>query len=974
MEHTNLLGRDWIREFGVDLNRLFVGTISEAKDSLASLLSQFPELFEARLGKCSKTKVHLYFKEEAQPKFFKPRPIPFATRQAVEADLKRQVANGVLRPVEVSEWATPIVVVPKPNGAVRVCGDFSVTVNPQLSVAQYPLPRPEELLATLNGGQRFSKLDLSEAYLQMKLDEEATKVLVINTHKGLFQFTRMPFGIASAPAVFQRTMEQVIAGIPSVACYLDDIIVTGWTDAEHLDNLRSVLSRLRDFGFTLKREKCAFVQPEVEYLGHVVSASGFRPSPKKVSAVLNMPPPTNVSQLRSFLGMVQHYGKYLKSLSDVISPLNDLLKKEASWEWTGSCVEAFENVKEMLVSADTLTHFDPAKPIFLAADASSTGLGAVIYHKIDGKERSIARASKTLTDAERNYAQIEREALAIIFGVRKFHQYLWGRKFTLYTDHKPLTMIFGSKKGVPVTSASRMQRWALILMNYTFDIEYVPTAKFGNADGLSRLPEGPDKLFDTDMEKGVFDVFLTEVNAVLDHTVSILPITVEDIAEATRQSTLLARVAEAVSEGWPTNVDADVKPYHVRRTELTLHKGCLLWGLRTVIPPKFRNSLLSILHEGHVGQTKMKMLARSYLWWPGLDRDIEEQVKSCGPCAAVAAQEVPVPLHQWEPAEKPWARLHADFADLDGKRYLIVIDAFSKWPEIAHLTNTTAAHTSTSFSEMFLRNGLPEVLVTDNGPPFTSKDFSRFLQANGIKHILTPPYHPQSNGLAENFVRTFKTALRRSTEEGRKDTVRDFLFKNRVTPHVTTGRPPCGMLNGRHYRHTLDLICPGQPFVSAKVRASRDRQRTNFNRKTRDRSFQINQKVWMLDPCKKAHWRIGVIVAKQGSVIYVVQDEHQLRHRVHKDHIKGRNSVESWKDQAISIGVSRLRERFPPPLPFPEAPASWAPENENHPRDDGAIGIGIDRRPPPHITGSGDNAVRRYPTRTRKSPERYGYS
>ncbi|XP_064462083.1 uncharacterized protein K02A2.6-like [Ornithodoros turicata] len=227
------------------------------------------------LGRCTKTLVHLHLENDAQPKFFKPRPNPFAAREAVQADLQRQVKNGVLEPVEVSEWATPIVVVPKPNGAVRVCGDFSVTVNPQIEIAQYPLPRTEELLAVLSGGQKFTKLDLSEAYLQMELDDEAKRILVVKTHKGLYRFNRLPFGIASAPAVFPRTMEQVM---PSVACYLDDIIVTGKNGTEHLKNLEQVLEPLRQFGFTLKKEKCAFMQHQVEYLGHGVTAEGFRPS------------------------------------------------------------------------------------------------------------------------------------------------------------------------------------------------------------------------------------------------------------------------------------------------------------------------------------------------------------------------------------------------------------------------------------------------------------------------------------------------------------------------------------------------------------------------------------------------------------------------------------------------------------------------------------------------------------------------
>lgn len=338
--HNNLLGREWIEKLGVDLNQLFVGAVVGVPPSLTNTLEAHKELFKKGLGRCQKIKAHIQLKDGASPKFFKPRPIPFALRSLVEEDLERQCRNGVLTPIEYSDWATPIVVVPKPNGAVRICGDFSVSVNPQLDVTQYPLPRPEELFAKLNGGQKFSKLDLSEAYLQMELDEEAKKVLAINTHKGLFQFNRMPFGIASAPAIFQRTMEQVTAGIDHVACYLDDIIVTGGNDEEHVKNLETVFRRLKEYGFLLKKEKCAFLQDKVEYLGQVVSAKGFYPSPKKVSAVLNMPEPTNVSELRAFLGMVQHYSKFLPGLADLSSPLNKLLRKNTTWCWSEECVDA----------------------------------------------------------------------------------------------------------------------------------------------------------------------------------------------------------------------------------------------------------------------------------------------------------------------------------------------------------------------------------------------------------------------------------------------------------------------------------------------------------------------------------------------------------------------------------------------------------------------------------------------------------
>jgi hypothetical protein len=347
----------------------------------------------------------------------------------------------------------------KPSGAVRICGDFKVTVNPQIKVDQYPLPRPEELFASLNGGQQFTKLDFSEAYLQVELDEEAQKYLVINTHKGLYRYKRLPFGVSSAPAIFQQVMDQVVQGLKGVACYLYDPVITGRTREEHLQHLEVVLKRIKDYGFRIRKEKCTFLQDSVEYLGHIIDNMGIRPSPKKVEAILQAPAPKDQSQLRSFLGGVNYFGKFIGRLADLSAPLNRLLRQDVLWTWSKETEEAFRKLKEALASMDVLVHYDPKQTVGLACDASSVGIGAVLFHRYpDGSERPIAYASKTLTQAERNYSQIEREALSIIFGVKKFHQYLFGRTFKLVTDHKPLLAILGPQRGIPVMAGSRLQR------------------------------------------------------------------------------------------------------------------------------------------------------------------------------------------------------------------------------------------------------------------------------------------------------------------------------------------------------------------------------------------------------------------------------------------------------------------------------------------------------------------------------------
>ena len=347
----------------------------------------------------------------------------------------------------------------------------------------------DELVAALAGGKTFTKLDLSNAYLQLPLDEPSKEYLVINTHKGLFKYNRLPFGVSSAPAIFQWHMDTLLQGLPGVSVYIDDVLVTGRRAEEHIRNLDSVLGRLEEAGLHLNRHKCTFMQPRIEYLGHIIDEEGRHPTAEKVRAIQEATDPKDVTQLCSFLGILTYYGKFLPNLSSTLKPLYDLLGKDKKWIWGDKQKEAFRAAKEALQADSLLVHFDPMKPLVLACDASDYGIGAILSHIMeDGHERPIAYTSRTLNAAEKRYSQLDKEALAIVSGVKKFHNYIYGRHFTIQSDHRPLSYLFNEQKDIPQLASARIQRWALMLSAYHYSIRYKPGKALTNADPLS-LPD-----------------------------------------------------------------------------------------------------------------------------------------------------------------------------------------------------------------------------------------------------------------------------------------------------------------------------------------------------------------------------------------------------------------------------------------------------------------------------------------------------
>uniref|UniRef100_A0A914XQD5 RNA-directed DNA polymerase n=1 Tax=Plectus sambesii TaxID=2011161 RepID=A0A914XQD5_9BILA len=411
-------------------------------------------------------------------------------------------------------------------------------------------------------------------------------------------------------------------------------------------------------------------------------------------------------------------------------------------------------------------------------------------------------------------------------------------------------------------------------MAYSFDIEYVKTDAFGQADGLSRLPAGDDVDF---KESATIDA---ELHQVFTERLNEAPLQSKEIAEETEKDKLLQKVPLLHKNGWPNHLssgfDKEHLPFFKICHELESSNHCLLWGLRTIIPSSLRQKMLDQLHKTHPGQSTMKRMARKYFWWPRLDKDIEEMVSACHACNKVLPNPPKVLLRPWPIAERPWQRIHIDFAGpFLGSMWFVAIDAHSKWPEVFEMKQqkTHTAEVVVALSEMFCRWGICEEIVSDNGPQFTSEEFKRFCFDNGIKHTLTAPYHPQSNGQVKRFIQTFKNALLKAqTEEGkeeRKLQVLHFLQRYRLTPHPTTEEAPAELFLKQTPRSHWDLIYPS---AMATMEKNRLKMKEQFDQHKKDRALFPGAQVLVRNfNSKRNHWVKGTIVEQLGSVKWRVQ-------------------------------------------------------------------------------------------------------
>lgn len=853
-----ILGRTWLRHLNISINSIDCQELSKTKIEQIKydIIQQYKDVFEAKIGTIPNYKCSLKVKPFLKPVFLKARPVPYALKDKVEKELQNLEDQGVITRTEYSDWGSPLVIVPKPDGNVRLCIDYKVSLNPQLMDARYPIPKVDDIFYKMKGGKFYCTLDVHRAYHHLEVDDESKKLQTISTHKGSYLMNKLAFGVKTAPNEFQRVIDNAIQDLDGTAAYFDDIIIQGSTVAECRDRLTRCLTKMRTLNLHINLDKCQFFESEINYLGHKISFDGLMKTTDKIRAITEAPQPTNVDELRSFLGLTAYYSKFIPNASTILHPLHDLLRKHKKFSWTNQCEQAFTQVKQEISSDRVLVPFDPDLPLTLATDASPVGISGVLSNIVNGIERPITFISRSLTPAEKGYSQLDREALAVHWSFQKLYHYLIGKQFKLIVDNKPLQAIFNPSKSLPATTGSRLLRYATFLNGFDFDIECRQSDLHQNADYFSRAPlPCTQATVDEDYQLNEFTV----------NIVSNATVTFDVIVQETEQNPQLSELKRNLTSGKERNSD-----FH-------LHEGAVFYGNRIVIPSKLQPHVLKELHNTHTGIVKMKALARRYCYWKNIDKDIELMVKSCKPCCDIKSNPKKAPLHVWDEPEENWQRVHLDYAGpFKDQNFLILVDAKSKWPEVEMIGKSpTSDSTITMLREIFSRNGLPQILVSDNATVFTSSEFKEFCQRNGIRQRFIAPGHPSTNGQAERFVQTLKQKLKTLDEDkvSLKIKLYAILMQYRATP-LSSGKTPSEQFLNRNIRTKLDLL---KPVLSDKNRAKQP---------VWNSSISVGGRVQVRNYSGSTLWNYGTVVKQLGKVHYLIDLDKGYTVRRHIDQVR----------------------------------------------------------------------------------------
>lgn len=859
---------------------------SSENSQLNDLLCSYSDIFASSSLDLGRTSViqHSIDTGDARP----IKQSPYRVSQSQRADIEKHIDNMLeqdIISVSSSPWSSPVVLVKKKDGTSRFCVDYR-KLNAVTRKDSYPLPRIDDALDSLAGSSYFTTLDLQSGYHQVAMDPTSKDKTAFITHAGLYEFNVMSFGLTNAPPDFQRLMSRVLHGLEWKICliYIDDIIIFSPSFGEHLSRLRLVFDRLREVNLKLKPSKCNFAQKSVNFLGFVVSSEGISPDPDKLDAVRSFPAPKCVKDVRSFLGLCNYYRRFVEGFAKIASPLNHLTRKDVPFVWSAECQAAFDHLKTRLCSPPILAYPIFDQPFHLYTDASQFALGYILGQNIDGKEHVIAYGGRELSHAEKSYSTTEREALAVVDGIKRYQPYIFGQKFYVHTDHGSLSWLMNVKD-----PTGRLARWALQLQQHDFTIIHRPGPTNSNADALSR------RLYDipSGAESSVPPLSLP-IASILPPCPP--PQSLHSLQRKDKDLSVIISYLE--SSQLPLN-DVQARALLLMIDSFYLdHRGilCHLWtpgGRRVksicsqvVIPASLRHDILVACHDdptaGHLSTVKTYEKVRERYYWQGMFKDIEHWCRSCVDCAMkkIPRGQGKAPLLPI-PVDGAFDRVAMDImgpfpTTTSGNRYIIVFsDYYSRWPEAFALPSTEASRIAQLIvDEILSRHGAPRTLLSDRGPNLLASIVREICKLMNTRRSHTTAYHPQTDGLVERFNGTLAEGLSMYVSSHQKDWDQHLpmiLFAYRVSPHASTHESPFYLLYGREPRLPIDtaLLLPStdlstsvtehrarivrnladaQQIIASNTQLAQQRMKEQYDKTSRPVRFDIGSRVWVYTP------------------------------------------------------------------------------------------------------------------------------
>jgi transposase InsO family protein len=881
------------------------------------------------------------------------RRLPMAQQEVCDKEIQSMLDKGVIERGQ-SPWASPVVLVKKKDGSVRFCVDYR-KLNAATTFDAYPLPRIDETLESLGGAKWFTTLDLLSGYWQVGLTPEAKLKSAFCVRSGLYLWNVMPFGLCNAPGTFERLMEEVLQGLQWASClvYLDDVVIFGKDKQQLLQRMHLVFERLQRAGLKVKPKKCKFFQKETEYLGHVICGDGVKVSPEKVAAMKDWPVPKCVSELRSFLGTASYYRRFVLNFAQIAAPLHDLTKQNAKFVWSEACQAAFEQLKRVLCEAPVLAFPVKDAMFVLDTDASDRGIGGVLSQLIPVEvnqaggtkyeERVLAYASRTLDVHERRYCTTRKELLAVVWFMRYFRPYLYGREFIVRSDHSSLQWLcsFWEPEG-------QIARWLQVIGEYNFKVEHREGKKHGNADGLSR--QGSCKQCGKCEETvGSGEAFvqcperLTTVTRRMVTQVRLLTLSPEwtpnQLSAWQQLDPDMLPVWQALKEGR--------EPSAEEVSEWSAVSKRLMWEWKRlklvddvmyrewydsrgrlekdllVVPRRIRSKVMEAAHDGevagHYGERPTGVKVREHFYWPGMQSDIRRYCSSCDVCQQSRAppKRPHHPLQQDQVGE-PMQRVTVDILQIDkrarsGAKYILVaVDKLTKWAEAFAMQDETAETICDVLAkEVVCRMGFPAQIHSDQGRQFESEVFQQLCEMFEIRKTRTTTMHPQSNGQTERMNRTLLGLLKKMARDDPLDWDNKLPFvmmAYRSTPHSTTDETPNKLMLGREVTTPLTLLAPPPPDAKRR-KAWIESLHENFAESHALVRDHVNKAQRTQKRCHDS--RAKLYNFQEGDAVWLIarQSRKGVPYKIDACRWEGPYDIKEKKSDAVFVIVSRQTKR-----------------------------------------------------------------